>query len=560
MPSPVGFIKSSGGDVDTQFVDAHTYYRTIKLVCDMAGDGNLFDVMSVSDGLYVNENTGNTASNDDFFASDFIPVDPNSGYFLGQKSEDGIAYLTGLIHAAYYDESMTYLSGFSATRTGFYFATPSACSYIRISAQHSGNDIDTLFLTKNLPIKLPLEFGKYVSSDNVLDARRLSKRFALKSFTESPNIVNPDETIPGKFVNYTNGIIESPASNVADNFKVTRMIPVGDHSKVCLKPYIGSGNSQCAFYDKNRKYVSGYIDVTEDGVVILTLNKMFLQMYTFDAPSDFIAYGGYTGAVDEIVVAKDGSGDYTTLTEAVANAYSGDTIFVRSGVYENEVVEAWGKRLTIRGESEYSTVIRNTLNTYSTPPLEMSIGVLEDITIESAGTGESTDPSGWAAYAMHVEHDSLNGASLVCKNVTFSSRDNSALGMGTRGGCKVLFEHCRFVSPSAPVYLHDAANAAQAGRQEVSFVDCVVLSEASNHHAMRIASQKTEGSDVYVEFVRNVVACSDGETPVLNTYDDSSTGGTSTTKGTFHDLTNFYEVPTSVNNSMPSIDYSGGAA
>jgi len=70
----------------------------------------------------------------------------------------------------------------------------------------------------------------------------------------------------------------------------------------------------------------------------------------------------------KLTVAKDGSGDYMTIQEAVnaVRAYSPEpiSIFIKNGVYEEKlVIPSWVGNITIRGESRDQTII--TYNDYS---------------------------------------------------------------------------------------------------------------------------------------------------------------------------------------------------
>lgn len=65
----------------------------------------------------------------------------------------------------------------------------------------------------------------------------------------------------------------------------------------------------------------------------------------------------------ELVVAKDGSGDFTSIQEAIDNAKSFPdlriTISIKQGIYEEKVkVHAWNSNITLRGENAQTTLIR----------------------------------------------------------------------------------------------------------------------------------------------------------------------------------------------------------
>ncbi|RYG45376.1 MAG: pectin esterase [Chitinophagaceae bacterium] len=70
----------------------------------------------------------------------------------------------------------------------------------------------------------------------------------------------------------------------------------------------------------------------------------------------------------KLIVAKDGSGDYRSIQEAInaVRAYSPEpiSIFIKSGVYEEKlVIPSWVTNITIKGESRDQTII--TYNDYS---------------------------------------------------------------------------------------------------------------------------------------------------------------------------------------------------
>ena len=63
-----------------------------------------------------------------------------------------------------------------------------------------------------------------------------------------------------------------------------------------------------------------------------------------------------------IYVDDDGGVDYTRIQDAIDNANYGDTVFVYSGVYrENVVVD---KSITLKGEDRYTTIIDGGENGY----------------------------------------------------------------------------------------------------------------------------------------------------------------------------------------------------
>src|ERR1043166_3591567 len=83
------------------------------------------------------------------------------------------------------------------------------------------------------------------------------------------------------------------------------------------------------------------------GLLFLTANKIFAQVNP-----------------TSLTVAKDGSGNYKTIQEAV-NAVRDlsqqqVTIFIKKGVYHEKLtVPSWKTNITLKGESRDSTIITN---------------------------------------------------------------------------------------------------------------------------------------------------------------------------------------------------------
>lgn len=72
---------------------------------------------------------------------------------------------------------------------------------------------------------------------------------------------------------------------------------------------------------------------------------------------------GYAQFPTTITVAQDGSGDFTSIQEAIDNAKSFPderiTIYIKNGVYHEKVkVHSWNTRLSLIGESKEKTIIR----------------------------------------------------------------------------------------------------------------------------------------------------------------------------------------------------------
>jgi parallel beta-helix repeat protein len=85
-------------------------------------------------------------------------------------------------------------------------------------------------------------------------------------------------------------------------------------------------------------------------IIILLIIVVFSGILVFES---LVNYGNVDAT--SIIVDCNGTGDYTTIQEAIDNAISGDTIYVWSGMYkENVFVD---KAITIVGNGSMNTVL-----------------------------------------------------------------------------------------------------------------------------------------------------------------------------------------------------------
>ncbi len=214
-----------------------------------------------------------------------------------------------------------------------------------------------------------------------------------------------------------------------------------------------------------------------------------------------------------LIVAQDGTGDFTTVTEAVNAAADGATVRILPGTYENEVIKAWGKTIYLAGTDRDNCIIKNATGSYSAPPLEMGAGSLRNLTI-IASEAPSTDENGFGNYAVHVEDDNLYDRELNISNCTLISYNNSALGAGLRGGCRLYLSQTQISGMGANgsgLFFHDSDNPALTGRQEINLLDCTVTSEGTGMYALAFDSQNMEGAKVVCRFVNTIVSTLAGE-------------------------------------------------
>lgn len=146
--------------------------------------------------------------------------------------------------------------------------------------------------------------------------------------------------------------------------------------------------------------------------------------------------------VPSIIVAKDGSGDYTSISSAVEAAQDGDTIYIKDGEYTETVVIT--KYVHLVGQSKQGTILQQNIGDYNNCPLCLSQGSVSNMTIKSlkpANTSGLTD----YAYAIHLDK---NFASLPkyqkCEifDCDIYSEVNDGIGAGTNYASEYDIHDC----------------------------------------------------------------------------------------------------------------------
>lgn len=148
---------------------------------------------------------------------------------------------------------------------------------------------------------------------------------------------------------------------------------------------------------------------------------------------------------DTIVVARDGTGEYRTIQEAVeaVRAFMDYTvtIYIKDGLYKEKVViPAWVKNVQLVGESIEGTVI-----TYD-----------DHANINKMGT--------FRTYTIKVEGDDITFKNLTIENN--AAQLGQAVALHTEGD-RLMFIHCRFLGNQDTIY---------TGREgaRLLFTDCYI--------------------------------------------------------------------------------------
>lgn len=136
------------------------------------------------------------------------------------------------------------------------------------------------------------------------------------------------------------------------------------------------------------------------------------------------------------VVDAAGDGDFTTLSDAIAAANSGETIFVRRGTYVGGVTI--NKSLTIVGESEVGVVIQSPLSL--TPAI---IIAANDVTICSLTIdGRRASQSGTGSHLNFVGIRVDSGVRTVIRDLHIKNTLGNGITFVSGSGADSLIENC----------------------------------------------------------------------------------------------------------------------
>ena len=171
----------------------------------------------------------------------------------------------------------------------------------------------------------------------------------------------------------------------------------------------------------------------------------------------------------DIVVAKDGSGDFTTVNEALDSVPNGSNIHItlKEGVYD-EVIKAYTRynNITIRGVSRDNCIIKNSTGKYANSPLWVCGNfTIENLTIQMLPDGSWTPTYDYdnvletfPGYCIHIDGDNINDEIMnygLIKNCVFYSQAFPAVGMGTHKNQQVEFRDCVINRVSSELFRHD---------------------------------------------------------------------------------------------------------
>jgi len=159
---------------------------------------------------------------------------------------------------------------------------------------------------------------------------------------------------------------------------------------------------------------------------------------------------------DVITVAKDESGDYTTIQEAINAAPEGDIVFVNAGEYNDSLTI--GKRITLRGEGDKAGIhtLLNGLDGETTVTATASGVVIDTLKVVGGTIGiELDDVSGCALQNLEVKDTEKHG--IVFRRVTHSFVNGTEV-MGTGQSGLFLYDRSEHNTINSSVFHNAGTN------------------------------------------------------------------------------------------------------
>ena len=478
---------------------------------------NLFNKYTVEKGMFVNMNNGLIQETSSCSASSYIDVIPSSKMVISGTREQ----------LAFYDKNKSFITGLQTGINGF--TVPSNAHYIRLTCLTSeldnvqleyGTD-STEYEEFHYRIKTKM-FDKEVINHLTNEIAHLSvEDNLLPKGIESYNLFNKQTVTLNKFVNMNNGLIQDMDNMVASDYiEVTPS-----------ESYLNVGtNEQLAFYDKNKSYISGlvsglngftvpsqakYIRITMknseiDGVMVLkgTSQKPY-ESYGVKLDSSCLSNDNIEvikrkiglGVNNEIIVKKDGSGDFSNPIEATQSIKDASEINVYNVyIYEGEydIIECLGGNSFLNTITETSSersgwVIPNFVNLIGVGKVVLKGEISDDVATRLHSTKISTinchfnselhNLTVTAKNLRYAIHDERNGRidkkiKRVVKNCKIEHFGNkgglwaspSAYGGGSGSHGEYLFENTTFKSPFLPLGFH--TNTGFKSPDIFKFVNC----------------------------------------------------------------------------------------
>lgn len=313
--------------------------------------------------------------------------------------------------------------------------------------------------------------GSYDKVDSItVDGKVLYIGQNSKILAGGKNLLNKSNVTDGKYVDYLTGQLKDNVSYVASHF-----IPISPNQNYCITGF----NEQGAFYDINQNFISGFLhrlELTSSlspsnaaymRVSVKKINLDVAQVETGVVQTTYEPFI-YADAIEnripnkslnikkikssEIHVDKNGNGDFSSITEAIASINNDTlsnpvTIIVHSGIY-NESVSIGGERhISLIGVNKKDCIIKTDTGLYADAPLEIQ-GDAYISNLTFIATHENTSAgmpiTGNKAYAVHCDY--VGSGTTTFFNCDLISYQSSALGAGLHQDQTLILNTCNLIT------------------------------------------------------------------------------------------------------------------
>lgn len=504
---------------------------------------NKFDSINIIEGKYFNAQVGGEMmTNESWEASlSYIPIKPQTNYYRNITS-----------HICFYDEEFNFISGITGTTSPF--TSPNNAKYLRASceilwAQRFMITENTIPSTDFITFMPSLKNAKMLHIFNTSDELRIKIDNLIKNiylirnsvpFESSDNTGSLNSAKAIYFIGansngfgnrifgmqigwsknnqYNRCSFATPESyNKIDNFvKLEKINTSGDGYLIdkYYNLYIEFDNKIAL--DSEWLYSDGNNSNNFNGAVLVSHKDM--QSYILNKISNALT--------SYFTVAKDGRGDFTTVTEASAAAPANSVILIMPGVYDNEVVIGCStKKQYFIGIDKAHTIIKNSLGDYNNCPILIGAGSLKNLTVYAEKT---TVNAVKPPYAVHSECHTLYNDKLLIENCDLISDYDAGVGIGMRGGCIVEIRNSKLQGVTRGIYCHDSDYMIYNGRQQLSLINNIIIGTNSNYgiwiQSQGSAERTFEQSQYYIEAINNRITSLSTDNP----------------QGYYHNFTNWY--------------------
>lgn len=231
---------------------------------------NMFNPATTTPSMGIDYNSGNLAGFTDHIASDYIAVSPNTHYVVNE-----------LYNLAFYDIAKVFISANIVSGTqpaGTSFLTPSNCGYIRMS-------VKSYITNPNIANETQLEQGTFPTTfeayhyaftiDNlpiITTSKIQDKAITVEKsnyFVVGKNLYDKAKSIDNYLINgNSQGEIASYAGQTSSNW-----MPAIPNSS-----YIWNIQSNYAFYDSNKVFISGVNNFPAFNAVVSPANTAYIRV------------------------------------------------------------------------------------------------------------------------------------------------------------------------------------------------------------------------------------------------------------------------------------------